>query len=230
MLVDADYSQIELRVLAHVANDTQMQEDFRLGRDIHTMTAARVFDMPEGLVTPQMRSRAKAVNFGIVYGIGAFSLSKDIGVSRREAEDYIHDYLRNYKGVADYMERVVEEAKKNGYVETLFGRRRYLPELASSNFNMRAFGERVARNMPIQGTAADIIKIAMVHVRNRLKAEKLDAKLILQVHDELIVECPEAESDTVKKILEEEMANAVQLSVPMLAEAGSGKSWYQAKG
>lgn len=230
MLVDADYSQIELRVLAHVANDTQMQEDFRLGRDIHTMTAARVFDMPEDLVTPQMRSRAKAVNFGIVYGIGAFSLSKDIGVSRREAEDYIHDYLRNYKGVADYMERVVEEAKKNGYVETLFGRRRYLPELASSNFNMRAFGERVARNMPIQGTAADIIKIAMVHVRNRLKAEKLDAKLILQVHDELIVECPEAESDTVKKILEEEMANAVQLSVPMLAEAGSGKSWYQAKG
>ena len=230
VLVDADYSQIELRVLAHVANDTQMQEDFRLGRDIHTMTAARVFDMPEDLVTPQMRSRAKAVNFGIVYGIGAFSLSKDIGVSRREAEDYIHDYLRNYKGVADYMERVVEEAKKNGYVETLFGRRRYLPELASSNFNMRAFGERVARNMPIQGTAADIIKIAMVHVRNRLKAEKLDAKLILQVHDELIVECPEAESDTVKKILEEEMANAVQLSVPMLAEAGSGKSWYQAKG
>ena len=194
------------------------------------MTAARVFDMPEDLVTPQMRSRAKAVNFGIVYGIGAFSLSKDIGVSRREAEDYIHDYLRNYKGVADYMGRVVEEAKKNGYVETLFGRRRYLPELASSNFNMRAFGERVARNMPIQGTAADIIKIAMVHVRNRLKAEKLDAKLILQVHDELIVECPEAESDTVKKILEEEMANAVQLSVPMLAEAGSGKSWYQAKG
>ena len=230
VLVDADYSQIELRVLAHVANDTQMQEDFRLGRDIHTMTAARVFDMPEDLVTPQMRSRAKAVNFGIVYGIGAFSLSKDIGVSRREAEDYIHDYLRNYKGVANYMERVVEEAKKNGYVETLFGRRRYLPELASSNFNMRAFGERVARNMPIQGTAADIIKIAMVHVRNRLKAEKLDAKLILQVHDELIVECPEAESDTVKKILEEEMANAVQLSVPMLAEAGSGKSWYQAKG
>lgn len=128
-----------------------MQEDFRLGRDIHTMTAARVFDMPEDLVTPQMRSRAKAVNFGIVYGIGAFSLSKDIGVSRREAEDYIHDYLRNYKGVADYMERVVEEAKKNGYVETLFGRRRYLPELASSNFNMRAFGERVARNMPDSG-------------------------------------------------------------------------------
>lgn len=201
-----------------------------MGATPHHDGGACVRYAPKTFVTPQMRSRAKAVNFGIVYGIGAFSLSKDIGVSRREAEDYIHDYLRNYKGVADYMERVVEEAKKNGYVETLFGRRRYLPELASSNFNMRAFGERVARNMPIQGTAADIIKIAMVHVRNRLKAEKLDAKLILQVHDELIVECPEAESDTVKKILEEEMANAVQLSVPMLAEAGSGKSWYQAKG
>lgn len=231
MLVDADYSQIELRVLAHVANDTQMQEDFRLGRDIHTMTAARVFDMPEDLVTPQMRSRAKAVNFGIVYGIGAFSLSKDIGVSRREAEDYIHDYLRNYKGVADYMERVVEEAEEKRLCgDAVRAADAICREACKLNFNMRAFGERVARNMPIQGTAADIIKIAMVHVRNRLKAEKLDAKLILQVHDELIVECPEAESDTVKKILEEEMANAVQLSVPMLAEAGSGKSWYQAKG
>ena len=200
-LVDADYSQIELRVLAHVANDAQMIGDFKEGRDIHTATAARVFDMPEALVTPQMRSRAKAVNFGIVYGIGAFSLAKDIGVSRREAEDYIHDYLKNYQGVADYMERVVEEAKKNGYVETLFGRRRYLPELASSNFNMRAFGERVARNMPIQGAAADIIKIAMIRVRDRLKKEKLEAKLILQVHDELIVECPEAETERVKTIL-----------------------------
>ena len=230
VLVDADYSQIELRVLAHVANDAQMIGDFREGRDIHTSTAARVFDMPEELVTPQMRSRAKAVNFGIVYGIGAFSLAKDIGVTRREADDYIHDYLRNYKGVADYMERVVEEAKKNGYVETLFGRRRYLPELKSSNFNMRAFGERVARNMPIQGAAADIIKIAMIRVRNRLLAEKLEARLILQVHDELIVECPKAEAEQVKTILAEEMANAVSLSVPMIAEAESGESWYQAKG
>ena len=229
-LVDADYSQIELRVLAHVANDAQMIGDFKEGRDIHTATAARVFDMPESLVTPQMRSRAKAVNFGIVYGIGAFSLAKDIGVSRREADDYIHDYLRNYQGVADYMERVVEEAKKNGYVETLFGRRRYLPELASSNFNMRAFGERVARNMPIQGAAADIIKIAMIRVRDRLKKEKLEAKLILQVHDELIVECPEAETEQVKTILAEEMAGAVSLSVPMIADAESGESWYQAKG
>ena len=229
-LVDADYSQIELRVLAHVANDEQMIGDFRAGRDIHTSTAARVFDMPEELVTSQMRSRAKAVNFGIVYGIGAFSLAKDIGVTRKEADDYIHDYLRNYKGVAEYMDRVVEEAKKNGYVETLFGRRRYLPELKSSNFNMRAFGERVARNMPIQGAAADIIKIAMIRVRNRLLTEKLEAKLILQVHDELIVECPKAETEVVKKILAEEMANAVSLSVPMIAEAESGESWYQAKG
>ncbi len=229
-LVDADYSQIELRVLAHVANDAQMIDDFRSGRDIHTSTAARVFDMPEELVTPQMRSRAKAVNFGIVYGIGAFSLSKDIGVSRREAEDYIHDYLRNYKGVAEYMERVVEEAKKKGYVETLFGRRRYLPELASSNFNMRAFGERVARNMPIQGAAADIIKIAMIRVRGRLLSEKLAARLILQVHDELIVECPDAETERVQAILKEEMENAVSLSVPMIADAKSGQSWYAAKG
>jgi len=230
VLVDADYSQIELRVLAHMANDTQMISDFRAGRDIHTSTAARVFDMPEELVTPQMRSRAKAVNFGIVYGIGAFSLAKDIGVTRREADDYIHDYLRNYQGVADYMDRVVEEAKKAGYVETIFGRRRYLPELASSNFNMRAFGERVARNMPIQGAAADIIKIAMIRVRDRLRREKLAAKLILQVHDELIVECPEAETEKVKLILAEEMANAVSLSVPMLADANSGESWYHAKG
>lgn len=229
-LVDADYSQIELRVLAHVANDAQMIGDFTAGRDIHTSTAARVFDMPEELVTPQMRSRAKAVNFGIVYGIGAFSLSKDIGVSRREAEDYIHDYLKNYGGVADYMERVVEEAKQQGYVETLFGRRRYLPELASSNFNMRGFGERVARNMPIQGAAADIIKIAMIRVSNRIKSEKLAARLILQVHDELIVECPKEETERVKAVLEEEMQNAVQLSVPMLAEAGAGESWYAAKG
>ena len=213
-------------MLAHVANDAQMIDDFKSGRDIHTSTAARVFDMPEELVTPQMRSRAKAVNFGIVYGIGAFSLAKDIGVTRREAEDYIHDYLKNYRGVAEYM----EEAKKNGYVETLFGRRRYLPELASSNFNMRAFGERVARNMPIQGAAADIIKIAMIRVRDRLLAEKLEARLILQVHDELIVECPDAETARVEKILAEEMENAVSLSVPMIADAKSGQSWYAAKG
>ena len=230
LLVDADYSQIELRVLAHVAGDQAMQEDFREGRDIHTSTAARVFNMPQELVTSEMRSKAKAVNFGIVYGIGAFSLSKDIGVSRKEADDYIKEYLRNYSGVDAYMKRVVEEAKEKGYVETLFGRRRYLPELKSGNFNMRAFGERVARNMPIQGTAADIIKIAMIRVSDRLEREGLKARLILQVHDELIVECPPEELDQVKELLTQEMEGAVNLSVPMMAEAGSGRTWYDAKG
>lgn len=230
LLVDADYSQIELRVLAHVADDQAMREDFLEGRDIHTSTAARVFGMPVEMVTSQMRSKAKAVNFGIVYGIGAFSLSKDIGVSRKEADDYIKEYLRNYSGVDAYMKRVVEEAKEKGYVETLFGRRRYLPELKSGNFNMRAFGERVARNMPIQGTAADIIKIAMIRVSSRLEREGLQGRLILQVHDELIVECPPQERDQVARILQEEMEGAVNLSVPMMAEAASGRTWYDAKG
>ena len=230
LLVDADYSQIELRVLAHMADDQAMREDFLLGRDIHTATAARVFGMPPEMVTKEMRSKAKAVNFGIVYGIGAFSLSKDIDITRKEADDYIKEYLRNYSGVDAYMKRVVGEAKEKGYVETLFGRRRYLPELKSGNFNLRAFGERVARNMPIQGTAADIIKIAMIRVSSRLAREGLRGKLILQVHDELIVECPEEERDQVREILTQEMEGAVSLSVPMVAEAGSGRTWYDAKG
>ncbi len=230
VLVDADYSQIELRVLAHVADDAAMREDFLEGRDIHRSTAARVFNMPQDMVTGEMRSRAKAVNFGIVYGIGAFSLSKDIGVSRKEAENYIREYLRNYSGVDSYMKRVTEEARENGFVETIFGRRRYLPELKSTNFNMRSFGERVARNMPIQGAAADIIKIAMIRVSSRLEKEKLRAKLILQVHDELIVECPEEEAEQVKALLTEEMEKAVELSVPMVADAHAGKTWYDAKG
>lgn len=230
VLVDADYSQIELRVLAHVADDKAMRDDFLEGRDIHASTAARVFNMPQEMVTSEMRSYAKAVNFGIVYGIGAFSLSKDIGVSVQEAGDYIKEYLRNYSGVDAYMKRVAEEAKEQGYVETLFGRRRYLPELKSTNFNMRAFGERVARNMPIQGTAADIIKIAMIRVSDRLEREKLRAKLILQVHDELIVECPEEEAEQVQRLLTEEMEGAVSLSVPMRADAHYGKTWYDAKG
>lgn len=229
VLADADYSQIELRVLAHVANDTAMLEDFHAGRDIHSATAARVFGVPPELVTAEMRSKAKAVNFGIVYGIGAFSLSKDIGVSRKEADAYIKEYLRNYAGVAAYMERVVQEAKDKGYVETMFGRRRYLPELKSSNANMRHFGERVARNMPIQGAAADIIKIAMICVANRLQKEQLQGKLILQVHDELIVECPESEQETVKALLAQEMQDAVSLAVPMKADANAGKTWYAAK-
>lgn len=229
-LVDADYSQIELRVLAHMANDPVMIETFKTGGDIHTTTAARVFGVPVELVTPAMRSSAKAVNFGIVYGIGAFSLAKDLGITRKEADRYIKEYLNNYAGVRDYMENVITRAKEDGYVSTLFGRRRYLPELTSSNFNTRSFGERVARNMPVQGTAADIIKIAMIRVFNRLKAEKLQAKLILQIHDELIVECPLEEAESVKKLLEEEMSGAVSLAVPMVAEAGVGENWYLAKG
>ena len=230
VLVDADYSQIELRVLAHMARDEMMIVAFREGLDIHRSTASKVFHMPEEMVTPLMRSRAKAVNFGIVYGIGAFSLSQDIGVSRREAEEYINQYLALYSGVRDYMENVVENARETGYVQTLFGRRRYLPELSSSNFNMRAFGERVARNMPIQGTAADIIKIAMVRVQQRLEKENRRARLILQVHDELIVEAPQEEADEIARLLKEEMEGAVSLSVPMVADAHVGKTWYDAKG
>ena len=177
-----------------------------------------------------MRSRAKAVNFGIVYGIGAFSLSKDIHVTRKEAEQYIQDYLAHFSGVAAYMDHVVAQAKKDGYAETIFGRRRYLPELTSSNFNTRSFGERVARNMPIQGAAADIIKIAMIRVENRLEKEGLRARLILQVHDELIVEAPKEEAAHVAALLTEEMQNAVSLSVPMVAEASMGETWYDAKG
>ena len=229
MLVDADYSQIELRVLAHVANDKNMIDAFLRGDDIHRSTAAQVFHMPEEMVTPLMRSRAKAVNFGIVYGIGAFSLGKNIHVPMREAKEYIDDYLSHYSGINEYMKRVVEEAKEKGYVETIFGRRRYLPELTSSNFNLRSFGERVARNMPIQGTAADIIKIAMIRVERRLKKEGLRAKLILQVHDELIVEAPESEAQKAASLLTEEMQGAVSLSVPMVAETKIGKTWYEAK-
>ena len=229
LLVDADYSQIELRVLASISNDTNMIEAFKENKDIHTSTAAKVFDLPEEMISPALRSRAKAVNFGIVYGIGAFSLSKDIGVTRKEADTYIKDYLKLYSGIDHYMKHTVEQAKSDGYVTTMFGRRRYLPELAASNHNLRAFGERVARNMPIQGTAADIIKIAMIKVYNRLKNEKMLSRLILQVHDELIVEAPENEAEKAAAILSEEMQNAVNLSVPLIADAGIGKTWYEAK-
>lgn len=230
VLVDADYSQIELRVLADIADDKEMIDAFNNDTDIHAVTASQVFHMPLQMVTPLMRSRAKAVNFGIVYGIGAFSLSKDIGVTRQEADRYIKDYLHLYAGVDRYMREVVEQAKKDGYVKTLFARRRYLPELASSNGMLRAFGERVARNMPIQGTAADIIKIAMIRVYRRLKEEKCQAKLILQIHDELIVEAPEEEAEKVKKIVSEEMENACQMKVRLKSDANIGKTWYDAKG
>lgn len=230
LLADADYSQIELRVLSHIADDEEMIKAFNDEVDIHTVTASQVFNMPIELVTPLMRSRAKAVNFGIVYGIGAFSLAKDIGVTRKEADDYIKGYLRHYAGVDKYMETVAKDAKEKGYVSTLWGRRRYLPELNSSNGMLRAFGERVARNMPIQGTAADIIKIAMVRVYNRLKEEKMDAKLILQVHDELIVEAPKNEIEKAAKILSEEMENACKMKVRLRADVNTGKTWYDAKG
>lgn len=229
VLVDADYSQIELRVLADIANDKTMIDSFNSDRDIHTETASQVFNMPENMVTPLMRSRAKAVNFGIVYGIGAFSLAKDIGVTRKEADQYIKGYLNHFSGVDRYMKEVISDAKERGYAETLFARRRYLPELSASNAITRGFGERVARNMPIQGTAADIIKIAMIKVYTRLKEENLSSKLILQVHDELIVEATESEAETVKKILSEEMENACQMKVKLKADVQSGKTWYDCK-
>lgn len=230
VLVDADYSQIELRVLADISKDENMINAFKNNDDIHAITASQVFNMPLEMVNSQMRSRAKAVNFGIVYGIGAFSLSKDIGVSRKEADSYIKSYLSHYSGVAEYMDRVVNDAKNSGYVSTMFNRRRYLPELKSSNFNMRSFGERVARNMPIQGTAADIIKIAMIKVDKRLKDENMQSRLILQVHDELIVEAPKNEAMMAAMILQEEMEKAVKLSVPLTADASIGDTWYDAKG
>ncbi len=229
-LVDADYSQIELRVLAHMANDEVMLDAFNSGADIHTSTAAEVFGMHPAFVTPLMRSRAKAVNFGIVYGIGAFSLAKDIGVSNKEAKAYIESYLATFKGVASFMENTISAAKENGYVTTIFGRRRYLPELSSSNHMLRAFGERVARNAPIQGTAADIIKIAMVNVFKRLKEENLSAKLILQVHDELIIEADEDCAEAAAKVLKEEMQNAAKMRVELTADVNIGKDWYEAKG
>ena len=229
VLIDADYSQIELRVLAHISNDENMCKAFTDNVDIHSVTASQVFNMPLQMVTPIMRSRAKAVNFGIVYGIGAFSLAKDIGVTNKEASNYIKSYLAHYSGIDSYMKNIIELAKSQGYVETLFSRRRYLPELSATNHITRSFGERVARNAPIQGTAADIIKIAMVKVDERLKKEGLSARLILQVHDELIVEAPAYESMMVAMILQEEMENAAKLNVPLVAEAKVGKTWFDAK-
>ncbi len=230
VLVDADYSQIELRLLAHIAGDERMIAAFRSGEDIHTVTAAQVFGVAPEAVTHEMRRRAKAVNFGIVYGISAFSLSQDIGVSTFEAKDYMDRYFEKYAGVRAYMSGVVEQAKERGYVATLLGRRRWLPELKSSNHNLRSFGERVALNMPIQGTAADIIKLAMIRVDGRLRAGGLRGRLVLQVHDELIVECPKAEEESVKALLTEEMESVMELAVPLTAEAHAGRTWAEAKG
>ncbi len=228
VLVDADYSQIELRLLAHMSGDAAMIDGFNSGVDIHTVTASQVFGMPKDQVPPALRRAAKAVNFGIVYGISAFSLSEDIHVTVAEAKEYMQKYFEHYSGVRAYMDRVVERGREDGYVSTLYGRRRWLPELKSSNFNTRSFGERVALNMPIQGTAADIIKLAMIRVDARLRAEGLAARLVLQVHDELIVECPEREGQKVRDLLEEEMEGVAALAVPLLAEAKVGKTWAEA--
>ena len=229
VLVDADYSQIELRVLAHIANDEAMINAFRSGMDIHTVTASQVFDVPAEQVTALQRRHAKAVNFGIVYGISEFSLAEDIGVSRYEAKAYIDSYLANYKGVRSYMKQVVEDATRVGYTQTLFGRKRSIPELKSSNFNIRQGAERIALNTPIQGTAADLIKLAMIRVDKALANHYPEARLLLQVHDELIVECPEEIAQSVSELISQQMEQVAQLTVPLLAEAKFGNSWYEAK-
>lgn len=228
MLADADYSQIELRVLAHLSGDKAMIKTFCDGGDIHTETAASVLNVPPELITPEQRRSAKAVNFGIVYGIGAFSLAKDINVSVPEAKRYIDDYLTHYSGVKAYMDKVTASAEKDGWAVTMFGRKRFIPEILSTNKTVKALGKRIAMNTPIQGTAADIIKIAMIRVYRRLKKELPEAKLILQVHDELIVEAPEAQADKAAQILTEEMQGAVKLAVPLTADAKEGRSWYEA--
>ena len=230
VLVDADYSQIELRLLAHISGDPAMQAAFTSGQDIHSATAAQVFHVAPEDVTHEMRRRAKAVNFGIVYGISAFSLSQDIGVSVAEAKAYMDAYFATFPGVRRYMDAVVEQARETGYVETLFHRRRDLPELSSSNRNLRAFGERVALNMPIQGTAADIMKLAMIAVWKGLRETIPEARLVLQVHDELIVECPEEKAAAVAQLLTEKMEHVVSLAVPLTADAHWGKNWLEAKG
>ncbi len=230
VLLDADYSQIELRILAHISEDEAMKEAFLNNLDIHTQTAAKVMNLPDDMITSELRSRAKAVNFGIVYGIGAFSLSNDTGMSIKEADFFIKEYLQHYIGVKQYMDDIVKSAKENGYVTTLFNRKRSLPEINNSNKTIQALGARMALNTPIQGTSADIIKIAMVKVYNRLKDENFKAKLVLQVHDELIIECPRQEQEKVAKILKEEMENSAKLSVPLKVDVNIGENWYTAKG
>lgn len=229
VLVDADYSQIELRLLAHISGDESMQEAFRSGEDFHAVTASHVFGVPLNEVTSSMRRAAKAVNFGIVYGISAFSLSQDLGVSAEEAKAYMDAYFARFPGVKRYMEDVVKKSRETGYAETIFRRRRTLPEITASKYATRSFGERVALNMPIQGTAADIIKLAMVKVFKRLKEEGFSSRLIMQVHDELIVECPENEAERVKSLLTQEMEGVCALTVPLIAEAHSGKNWLETK-
>jgi DNA polymerase-1 len=228
-LIDADYSQIELRLLAHIAGDTAMIDSFLSGEDIHAMTAAKVFGVALEDVTPDLRKKAKAVNFGIMYGIGEYSLSEDLGISRAQAKEYIESYFEKFPQIRAYLDRVQREASDNGYVTTLFGRRRYIPELSSSNKMVRSFGERVAMNSPIQGTAADIIKVAMIRTDRELQRNGLDARQILQVHDELLIECHRECAEEVKALLISCMEQAVSYSVPMSVEANVGATWYDAK-
>jgi DNA polymerase-1 len=228
-IVSADYSQIELRVLAHVSGDEKLIESFMNNEDIHLRTASEVFKVPMEKVTPEMRRAAKAVNFGIIYGISDYGLSRDLKISRKEAKEYINNYFERYKGVKEYIEKIVRFAKENGYVTTIMNRRRYIPEINSRNFTQRSQAERLAMNAPIQGSAADIIKMAMVKVYNDLKKLKLKSKLILQVHDELVVDTYKDEVDIIKKILKENMENVVQLKVPLVVEIGVGPNWFLAK-
>ena len=229
ILIDADYSQVELRVLAHMSKDEIMCKAFKEDQDIHTICASQIFDVPVDKVSKQLRSKAKAVNFGIVYGISEFGLAEQTGINMKEAKNYIDQYLDKYHGIKDFMNDCVEIAKSEGYVETIYHRRRYIPELKSNNYMVRKFGERVAMNTPVQGTAADIMKIAMINVYKALKENNLKSKIVLQVHDQLLVEAPLDEEEKVKEILVREMENAVFLDVPLKVEAQSGKSWYQTK-
>jgi len=228
-LLSSDYSQVELRVLAHIAKDETMIEAFKSGADIHTISASQVFKVPIEEVSKQLRSKAKAVNFGIVYGISEFGLAEQIDINRKEAKSYIEQYLETYHGIRDYMKDIVEETKQKGYVSTLFGRRRYINELKSKNYMVRRFGDRAAMNTPIQGTAADIMKVAMIKVYNELNKRNLKSKIVLQIHDELLIETLLEEKEEVKTILKESMENAAELLVPLQVDIEEGKSWYQAK-
>ena len=226
-LVDADYSQIELRLLAHISDDYTMKEAFLQDEDIHRKTAAAVFGVPEEYVNDEMRKRAKAVNFGIVYGISGFSLSKDIGTTVSEATKYIKNYLMNYPSIDRYLDEVVKDAEKDGYTTTIMGRKRYIPELKSSKAPLRAFGKRVAMNAPIQGSAADIMKVAMINVDKALSDSGLDARIVMQVHDELIIEVKDSEVERCKAILKEQMERAIELSIPLTVDVSSGKNWLE---
>ena len=227
--IDADYSQIELRILASMSEDKQMIQAFKEGEDIHKQAASKVFKTPIEEVTKEQRSNAKAVNFGIVYGISDFGLGEQLGISRKKAKQYIDEYLSEYIGIKDFMEQTTEKAKETGYVETQFNRRRYIPELKSNNYMVRQFGARVAMNTPIQGTAADIMKIAMINVYKEIKSRNLKSKIVLQVHDEMMIEAPTEEIEEIKNIIKEKMENAIKLKVPLIAEVSEAENWYECK-